>query len=701
MKTIRLRWVGLTLSSAVLLSVAQSHAEAPDQGASKDRAAGESADDEGIVELDEKDQPAAEVPASEVKPEAAPTAEAGQPPTLEPDTQSEGMARYRRAMAAKKLEASIPLSRDRLREELGKIEAKVVDGRQDEAIGDLVYLVESSRFRAFKDSEEGRTARYLLGDSLGRMGAEVLARGYLVPLLSGDPNDTWARRAARSLVDLGLNSDRPEIFVKDLSVVARTGPEEVRGDIAYLTGRMHESKGRKSEALAAFATVTPKSRFWAQATYFSGLVEVERGNLKKGENHFCKVADPKQTPREAPVYGGSDFFRVRDLARLGLGRVAHEQYRFDDAQYYYYLVPRDSEHLPEALYETATTRYEAKDYDGAREYMDELKSLGVHHPYEDEAWLMDAYIDLATCHFPSADAKLSEFLKRYEPVRNAARQLAKDDAAVKKLVESVRTGSDPAAAGLGVEKDTARALGALLRVDSRYGRATLRLARLDHQRRGLLMAMGDLDEAQRRLAKPDEVRPQAKEGLGQSSLDKMQRIEAQLAEVKRLIRDIKKSGRAKGSQLAELEAMAETLTASAKAARLALRAIEGKGGKEGEDLSGVIAADRARASELYEGSNRVRSEAEKEQLALAKDALVRLDRRLSRLVRRARLGRIETVLGKKRALEIEIEALSQGLLPQTIVDSLDAARYLQDDEEYWPFEGEDWEDEYVGGEGLR
>jgi len=36
-----------------------------------------------------------------------------------------------------------------------------------------------------------------------------------------------------------------------------------------------------------------------------------------------------------------------------------------------------------------------------------------------------------------------------------------------------------------------------------------------------------------------------------------------------------------------------------------------------------------------------------------------------------------------------------------IVDSLDAARYLKDSEEYWPFEGDDWPDEYVGGEGLR
>ena len=118
-------------------------------------------------------------------------------------------------------------------------------------------------------------------------------------------------------------------------------------------------------------------------------------------------------------------------------------------------------------------------------------------------------------------------------------------------------------------------------------------------------------------------------------------------------------------------------------------------------MAGLLAADRERATALYNDAQKLRVEVEAQELALAKDALVRLDRRLSRLLRRARLGRIETVLGKKRALELEVEALSQGLLPQTIVDSLDAARYLSDDEEYWPFEGEDWSDEYVGGENLK
>jgi hypothetical protein len=84
--------------------------------------------------------------------------------------------------------------------------------------------------------------------------------------------------------------------------------------------------------------------------------------------------------------------------------------------------------------------------------------------------------------------------------------------------------------------------------------------------------------------------------------------------------------------------------------------------------------------------------------ALAKDALHRLDLRMSRLLRRARLGRIESILGRKRALEVEVEAIRLGYLPQDAVDSLDAARFLEDSEEYWPFEGDDWPDEYVGSE---
>jgi hypothetical protein len=617
-----------------------------------------------------------------------------------PDTRSEAARRYQQALQSRRLAATAPLSSQRLREELGAIEGKLESGRRDEAIGDLVYLVESARFAPFARSEEGRAATYLLGDALGRAGAHQPARGYLVKLLEGSPNDTWYRRAVSSLVDFGLETGRAASFLADLARVPPTAPAELAGDIAYLRGRTYELAGDRARALIEYRRVSERSRFWAQANYLSGLIEVERGNLKQGENLFCRVADPKRTPRQAPLFGGSDFFRVRDLARLGLGRVAHEAYRFDDARYYYYLVPRDSEHLPEALYESSTTRYEAKDYGGARELMDELAALKVHHPYEDEAWVLDAYIDLATCDFGRADAKLREFVRRYEPVRNAARRLATDPSGVRRLADSARVGSDAAAAGLGIAQATARTLAALVRVDAEYGRSSRRLAQLDHQLSGLRRALAELDDVQRRLVQPQGVRPHAAPGTALAAEHPAARIESELAELRRLLREAERSQR-RPPELADLRRQLEALELRARAARAAQASPRPSAAPQGNDLTSVLTADRERATRMHADAVVLRQKLAEQQATLARDALVRLDRRLTRLLARARLGRIETVLGKKRALEIEIEALSQGLLPRSVVDSLDAERYLRDDEEYWPYDGEDWEDEYVGGEGLR
>jgi hypothetical protein len=631
---------------------------------------------------------------------AAPVPEAVADSAL--DTRSSAVAAYQAALQKRRLAPTEPLSTTRLREELTLIEQKLVGGRYDEVIGDLVYLVESPRFTPFAKSEEGRSARFLLGDTLGKVGAHDLARAYLIGLLDTAPSDIWYRKAVASSIDCALESERPRVFLADLKQVQPGAGEEIEGDIAYLTGRTLELEGKPAEALLAYLKVKERSRFWAQATYLAGVIEVERKNFKQGEAHFCKLADPKLTPKRAALFGGGDFFRVRDMARLGLGRVAHEQFRFDDARYYYYLVPADSERLPEALYETSTTRYEAKDYDGARESMDDLKKLAQNHVYEDEALILDAYIDLAVCRFPQADAKLNVFLKRYDPVRDAARKLASDEEAMRRLTEALRTGSDPAAAGLGVQDETARALGSLLRVDAGYGRATRRLAHLDYQMNGLLAAMSDLYEANRRLGTNKDLRPQAAGPLGQTDTEQITRAESQLAEVRRLVRAAEQNGKAGGADLAQLRQDLAALEIRVRAARAAGSALPPvTGAKAGSDLPELLESDRARASELYAAATALREQVLAQQTALAKDAFERLDRRLTRLLRRARLGRVETVLGKKRSLEIEIDALSQGLLPQTIVDSLDAARYLGDDEEYWPYEGEDWEDEYVGGEGLR
>jgi len=642
-------------------------------------------------------------PAPAASPEPGSPAPPGSPSAADPGA---ALRAYHAALAERRLDASEALSVERLRGVTESAEAQLGMGRRDEAIAILAGVVESPRFVALKGLDEGRAAVFTLGDALGRAGAYPMARDYLVRLLGTAPVDTWYRRAVSSLVDFGLASGDPQAFLDVLSGIAGGAEEPWAGDVAYLRGMLAERSSEAEQALVAYGQVTPRSRFWAQATYRSGLIDVERRRFGDGEQKFCKVADAKQTPKLAPLFGGNDFFKVRDLSRLALGRVAHEQYRFDDARYYYHLVPGDSERLPEALYESATSRYEAKDYAAAHSLLNELRSLERPHAYTDEAWILDAYVDLAECQFPRADAKLQEFLKRYEPVLEASRRLKSDPRALSALLAGQGTDAQ-GALGLGSPPEVASLLVTSIRVDPTYGVVTRQLADLDHQLSGLDGAGRELGDLESRLKDPGALQARPAVPLANTPADRLRALSQQTAALRRMLRESSVGASPVAPDLALVKQDLIRLEEEAAAFQGAVSSVPGveagaaPPGNSGASLEQLLGADAEQARELRLAAGSLRSVLVEQQGQLGREALDRLERRLTRLVRRARAGRIETVLGRKQALELEVEALSQGFLPRGAVDSLDAARYLADDEEYWPFDGEDWDDEYVGGEGLR
>jgi hypothetical protein len=623
----------------------------------------------------------------------------------EPQTHAEGMQAYHAALDARRLSGNGPRRLDDVRELTADGEQLLAAGRVDEAIARMTALVEHPRFAPFAENEEGRAAIYTLGDALATAGVYEPARAYLRRLLQmkgawDQAYAAYARRAVKRLVEIALESDTYDPILKDLEGVPQNAPEETRGDVMYLAGRAKEASGDAEGAIAAYAKVPQKSRYWAQATYLAGLAHVEKGRLKEGEDQFCKVADPKRSAQTTPVFADAKFFAVRDLARLGLGRVAHEQYRFDDSRYYYYLVPRDSDRLPEALYEAATGRYEKKDYDGARELLDELKSLQTHHPYEDEAWILDAYVDLAQCKFPDADKKLVRFVEIYEPVRDAARKVAADDRSVRQLAEAVRTGADAAAIeGIaGAKPEAMRAIAALVRLDPAYRSVARKLAVLDHQASGLRLTATQIGDLERALATSGGVRPSVAEGPSEE--ERIADMRAALDGVRRGIEELE-SMKAPSDQIEPLKKSLADLESRVKEASATAPSAGDTTPGASKDLPDLLRSDAAMATQLHPRIERARKELEDAAVLLARDALHRVDLRLSRLLRRARLGRIESVLGRKRALEVEIEAINNGILPADAIDSIDASRYLKDSEEYWPFQGDDWPDEFVGTEGLK
>jgi hypothetical protein len=621
-----------------------------------------------------------------------------------PVTHGEILRAYHDTLARRRLGSQETLTGDDVHARLAEVEDLQRAGRTDEAIARMVEIVEHPRFDAYAESEDGVAAVWLLGDSLAAAGAYEPARAYLHRLVvrpnAWDAPATFARRAALRLVAIGMESGDPATAVVDLQDVPGAAPDEIRGAVAYITGRAREAAHDPDGAMVFYGSVNQSSQYWAQATYLHGLILVEKGRFKEGEELFCKVADPNRQDQTAATFGDEHYFAVRDLARLALGRVAHEQYRFDDSRYYYYLVPRDSDRLAEALYEAATSRYEKKDYVGASDLLDELSAIPGHHQYEDEAWILGAYIDLARCKFEDADKKLVTFLARYTPVRDGARRVAEDESAMRAVLVAARSGSDAGGEAVGsvISAETMRAIAALVRLDTAYGTVVRRRAVLEREASGLRAALGEIGDIQQGLATNGGVRPavelaednaekaalarSAADGL-RHSLDELDAAQAPAARTAPL-----------REQLAQLEAR---LDQAKQAATASLQATE----HTGADLPDLLRADATHASELTASIDRVRAGLASEEARLAKDALHRLDLRLTRLLRRARLGRIESVLGRKRTLEVEIEAINDGVIPKSAIDSLDAARFLRDNEEYWPFEGDDWPDEFVGSEVAK
>jgi hypothetical protein len=634
------------------------------------------------------------------KPETPP---APPPPPQDP-SRGDKMRAYHDAMQKRRLGAR-DIGNDEITQRVANAEALISVGRNDEAIANMTELVEHPRFDVHAETQDGRAALYLVGHALASAGIHESARAYLRKSIASksawQDYGPYARRAVRRLVEIAIETRAYDKGLKDLEAVPQNAPPEVRGEIAYVTGRAKEAAGDVDGALASYAQVPQTSRFWSQATYLSGLLQVERGRYREGENLFCKVADPRRQDKTTPVFADERFFAVRDLARLALGRVAHEQLRHDDARYYYYLVPRDSDRLAEALYEAATTRYEKKDYDGARELLDELKQLRTHHRYEDEAQILDAYIDLAMCRFPDADRKLQAFLRTYEPVRDAARRLGQSERGTRAILAAARAGGDAGgtdAAGVSVTPDHLRTVASLVRVDPLYGEIAQKRAVLDREATGLKSTMGTLNDMQRSLATTGGVRP-AVEEKG-DPFEKAQDAKAAIDGVRRQLDDLEQA-RAPADKIAPFRKELADLEARLGAGSPAASEAAAAHAAGAADLPDLLRADVAYGAALTRDLEGVRTELAQAEATLAKDALRRLDLRLSRLLRRARLGRIESVLGKKRALEVEIEAINAGFLPKDAIDSIDAARYLRDNEEYWPFEGDDWPDEFVGGEGLR
>ena len=552
-------------------------------------------------------------------------------------------------------------SLERLREVLATSEEHLVRGDARAAAVGLFSIVESPRYLPFASSAPYQSAELLLGRALVRGGAHLSAERYLLRQLARGPAGAFFVPAHRALVDVALETRQYERLLATLQSIPLQGrplPDDSAAERAYLRGRVRYQAGDLDGAAAALAEVGRQSRLHASAIYLRGLIAARRGAYRDARGAFCQILPAERGATLAFNIDGR-YFQLQDLARLALGRVAHEQGRYDEAYYYYFSVPEDSERLGEALFEAAWSMYQKGEVRAARAFVEAFDQAVPESPLRPEVALLRANIALRSCAFDQARAEAAALVGTFSPLQKLAARVAAEPARSRALIG--RLLARGAAAGGGDDQE-GRLL-TLLKLDARFFGLRSLLAEID----------ADLVEAREALTRWRTLADFVQSG----SLHRA----AASAEAAQLLEDAE----------ALLPLAADDPELSPRVGRLLL---EVSLVAHPPRQAGPYLAEQKAAGDLVRRLNALRDQVMEEAGGLASHALHEVDARLRGLFGKVRLTHIDAVVGRKKRLEVEIANLRAGRLPGDIYARLKSDGTLGDDEEYWPFEGEFWADEY-------
>lgn len=610
--------------------------------------------------------------------------------------------KYFEAFARKRLISVQTADVRELRRQLAEAEQLQQDGHDRDAALLLFDVTKHPRYAEYADLEELSAAHYALGSALHALGAEPQARVELRKVLTKGPKDRYFSPAFRRYVDVALASGPSAALVAELRAsTAEPLPPDALDELAYLSARERQTAGDLAAAKSGFEAISTRSRFHVNALYELGVLAAKERAFAAAEARFCKIASAGDD-RHFAFYVDGRYFRLKDLARLGLGRVAHEQGRGDDAFYYYFQVPTDSERVPEALFEAAYARYEAQDAEGAADLLDQLEARFPHSVFADEAAVLRGYVALARCDYEAADRHFTHFDRQFTPMLRHIERLLRNPARRAALYETLRAPRELPASGQGDR--LTRDLLTLLRVDPEFDALHASVAQLDRE----AASSGRLAESYgllaARYAGHDRPRVAAKEEADPFSVLRQQFVDARqaLRALTEQLDAMRKYG-AGESELATLERTLAELATRQRQLELQLTAAERSRASSAltppasgssDEVSRLLAQDVVHAHEFDGRVLEVRPALLQAANQRALRELQALRDRLASFLRRARIGRIDATMGSKRRIEHQIESLAAGRFPDELQDPLRVQGFLGDDEEYWPFEGEDWPDEY-------
>ncbi len=635
-----------------------------------------------------------------------------------PPKADDPLTRYFEALEATKLVDVESGNLETLRKELAVAEDMLRDGTFTNAAVALYSIVKSPRYTAFADFVEYQNAEYDLAVALARAGSYGAALDAVETVLARGPGAAYWGPAHRRAVDIALETrDHGGVLARIEAVkVADPIPPSAAGERTYLRGRAAYDAGKLADAEGELVMISKKSRLYSSAIYLRGVIKARRGEYKSSAEAMCEVAATPDDDKFTFVVDDR-YFTIKDLARLGLGRLAHENSEYDDAYYHYFQIPDDSSYLPDALFEASWSMYQKRELATARDLVKEFLKEFPSSPLWPEASLLAGYVELADCKFTQSQQWYDALVAKLQPIVDTIDQARRDPDLRKQLFASavtryreVRQTGELAGkkAGTVAPKAPVDHVLALLRLDPKFIRLNDAITGMHELANSAPAAVRQWQNLGNQVSEKKVAAVSTEKTLEQEQLDDANAV---LEDLRRLGTQIRESraelmrGRREGliphdTAAAEEKRLDELATKQQKALASATGAAEEASSVVAKETSAgirpLIKADLFEARRLDRASHDLLVKLEAAGDKLAQTSIEKLYNDTRRVLDKAKLGKIDAVIGQKRKLDIEVQDLAAGRFPEELIGKLWNASMIGDDEEFWPWQGEYWADEYAG-----
>jgi TolA-binding protein len=638
--------------------------------------------------------------------------------TTTPAHADDALAKYYSALEQMKLIDVGGGTLDTLRRDLGVADDLLRDGTYTTAAVALYNIVESPRYSAFTDFVEYQNAEYDLSVALSRAGSYGAAMTVIEAIIKRGPSSPYWGPAHRRAVDIAIDTRDHAGVLARLEAIKQSEPIPVpaAGERAYLRGRGYYDAGKLTEADGELQQISKKSRLYSSAVYLRGVIKARLGDLKASAEAMCEIAGTEDNSKYTFAIDDR-YFTVKDLARLGLGRLAHEAGEYDDAYYHYFQIPEDSQYLPDALFEASWSMYQKRELATSRDLVAEFLKSFPSSPLWPEASLLAGYVELADCKFVDSQKWYDELVAKLTPVVSEIDKVRKDPELRRQLFaralvrwrDEKATGKTQATAkASATASDPLDAVVALLKLDPKFVRLNEAVSGAQELAHGapetvrLWQSLGS-QVAETKVAKLASDRTPQQDQLADASalLEDIRRLQTAISEQHAALAQAAREGTIAHDAADQEEARLDDLRKRAgvlevKANSTADTAAKQVVAETAPTLKPMLEADLGDARRLDKASHTLANRLGDAGEALAQLMVERLYSDTRRVLDKAKLGKVDAIIGQKRKLDIQVQDLAAGRFPEELIGRLWNASMIHDDEEYWPFEGEFWVDEYTG-----